>query len=424
MWNKPYSEVLETLAQSKGMVFLPRGGDTCPRTVIEGKLLGCELILNENVQHKDEIWFNDCEMIDTESYLYAARNRFWNGIKESMMYYPTISGYTTTLNCIKQGYPFLESIRSMLGFCDQVVIVDGGSSDGTWEELVKLSKEDERITIHTQHRDWESERFAVFDGLQKALARSICTMDYCWQQDSDEIVHESDYNKVRDLIKNLPTNIELLCLPVVEYWGGTEKVRIDVNPWKWRLSKNMPHITHGIPKDLRKFDSNGELYAQMGTDGCDYVRNNDYSVIQAATFYTSEVDTVRNECMLGSRSVDEYQKWFNLITDAYPSVYHYSWFNIGRKIKTYKNYWSKHWQSLYDIKQEDISDNNMFFDKPWSEVTEKDMDDMSKKLSEEMGGWVFHSRVDFKKPTPHISVDREHPAVMKDWISKNTLEKQ
>ena len=120
--------------------------------------------------------------------------------------------------------------------------------------------------------------------------------------------------------------------------------------------------------------------------------------------------------------MSEYQSWLRLIADAYPSVYHYSWFNINRKIRTYKNYWQKHWESLYDIKQEDTAENNMFFDKPWSEVTEKEMDEMSRKLSSEMGGWVFHSKVDFSKPTPHVTIEREHPEVMKKWIDRNTEE--
>ena len=75
-------------------------------------------------------------------------------------------------------------------------------------------------------------RFAVFDGLQKAYARSLCTGEWCWQMDSDEIVHEADYTKIKGLIKKIPKAIHLLSLPVIEYWGGSEKVRIDINPWR------------------------------------------------------------------------------------------------------------------------------------------------------------------------------------------------
>jgi hypothetical protein len=55
--NLTHEQVLEKFSTSKGLIFLPKGGDTCPRLVIEAKLSGCELILNDFVQHKDEKWF-------------------------------------------------------------------------------------------------------------------------------------------------------------------------------------------------------------------------------------------------------------------------------------------------------------------------------------------------------------------------------
>jgi hypothetical protein len=57
LWDKSYEETLATLSLAKGLVYLPRGGDTCPRLVIEAKLLGCKLIINDNVLHYDEEWF-------------------------------------------------------------------------------------------------------------------------------------------------------------------------------------------------------------------------------------------------------------------------------------------------------------------------------------------------------------------------------
>ena len=63
VWGIPYQDLLEKLSMSKGLVYLPRGGDTCPRLVIEAKLLDCDLIINDDVQHKDESWFNNIESI-------------------------------------------------------------------------------------------------------------------------------------------------------------------------------------------------------------------------------------------------------------------------------------------------------------------------------------------------------------------------
>ncbi len=76
LWGLQPNEFLTKLAKSKGVCFLPSGLDTCPRFIIEAKLLGCELKLNENVQHCGEEWFNKDkdEMIE---YLKSRPAFFW-----------------------------------------------------------------------------------------------------------------------------------------------------------------------------------------------------------------------------------------------------------------------------------------------------------------------------------------------------------
>ena len=404
VWNLPYEQLLEKLAQSEGLVYLPSGWDTCPRLVIEAKLLGCKLVLNDNVQHKDEEWFNTDNTLHIEEYLYAARDLFWNGIKSAMEWKPTISGYTTTKDCIRSQYPWRDCITSMLGFCDEVVVVDGGSKDGTLEELYKWAETEPKLHIHLVERDWSHPRFAVFDGDQKAEARKRCTGQFLWQMDADEVVEPQDFEKIVQLCRNFPKEVDLLSLPVVEFWGSKDKVRMDIDPWKWRLSRNLPHITHGIPGPLRKSDPDGHLYSSVGTDGCDYIHTETGMPIPHASFYTEAVHRARAAALSGNVEAQRaYSDWFKRVVDALPGVRHYSWYDLPRKIRTYRDYWSKHWQSLYDIKQEDTAENNMFFDKAWSEVTEEEIESMGRRLAEVLGGHVFHSKVDWSQPTPCIT---------------------
>lgn len=76
LWNLPYGQFLEKLGESRGLCFKPSGLDTCPRMVIEAKLLGCELDMNHLVQHKDEEWFNK-SYEDIVKYLKGRPAFFW-----------------------------------------------------------------------------------------------------------------------------------------------------------------------------------------------------------------------------------------------------------------------------------------------------------------------------------------------------------
>jgi len=421
VWNVPYDELLRKLSCAEGFVYLPQGYDTCPRMVIEAKLLGCKLHLNDYVQHKDEEWFASSDPLDTESYLYAARERFWNAIKHDMNYVPRISGYTTTHNCATRGYPFEESIRSLAGFCDEIVVVDAGSDDGTLENLGKLSDELKclKVVVHTV--DWSSKGFAYeSDGKLKALARSLCTGDICWQQDVDEVVHEDDYAKIKNLASRFPNGVDLIGLPVIEYWGSAGKVRIDVNAWKWRMSRNLPHITHGIPGTLRRYDDEGDLYAAEGTDGCDYINSGTLESIPFVTFVTVESEQARLFVLQNPDHpvLKQYELWFNNQVGAIPGVHHYSWFNIKRKILNYKDHWAKFWSSLYDKTYDDTPENNVFMNKRWVDVTDEDAGTVGGMIEDSTGGWIFHRRIDFSRKTPSISVNRSHPSVMSSWIEK------
>lgn len=182
-------------------------------------------------------------------------------------------------------------------------------------------------------------------------------------------------------------------------------MRVDVNPWKWRLSKNLPHITHGIPTQLRRYDEAGDLYSAPGSDGCDYVHAESGELIPHVTFYNEQAHAARIHALNGNvEALKAYEAWLQSCADILPGVKHYSWIDIERKIKTYKNYWSSHWQSMYNITQEDTAENNMFFDKKWEDVTDIEIAELATRLAESTGGHIFHSKVNLAKPTPSVKI--------------------
>lgn len=327
----------------------------------------------------------------------------------------TISSYTQTYNCISQDFPFEECITSLLGFSDEVIVVDAYSNDGTWSRLEEMAQNDSRIKLYQGEQN--SQGVSTLTQSPKAVARSYCTMDWCWQMDIDEIVHEKDYEKIRNLVNNvkLPENVDIICLPIVEYWGPHGKVRVDINPWKWRLSRNKPHITHGVRKRLRQYDEEGNLISSGGSDADDYIHKETFYQLPVSTFMTNEIEHARREALINGYTTD-YQNAINQIVDGMPTLHHYSWYSIKRKINDYKLLWGRHWNDLFGKDSQDTTENNIMFDKPWSEVTDEDMNQLADKYEQELGGWIFHQPVDWNRKTPWINRMWDHPEVMKNWM--------
>jgi hypothetical protein len=77
----PYDKMLEKLSFSKGLIFLPQAYDTCPRITIEAKLLDCELVLGDNVLHRNEDWFK-CSKESVMNHLSINAEKFWSFIDD------------------------------------------------------------------------------------------------------------------------------------------------------------------------------------------------------------------------------------------------------------------------------------------------------------------------------------------------------
>jgi len=310
--------------------------------------------------------------------------------------YKTISGYTTTYNA--KNYPFRESIKSMLGFCDEVVVVDGCSDDGTWEVLEEMAKEDDRLQLYQNPFDWEE---PGIDGLQKAFARALCQNEFLWQQDCDEVVHEDDYEKIKSITKRFPSNADILHLPVIELWGNENEVTGRRHAWKWRMSRNKPEITHGINKHARLTDEKtGKVYAKEGiSDGCEYIDAMTNEMLPHVGFWNERIDTARKYV------AEDYARGMNEIFEIMPSVFHYSWFNLEQKIKQLKRggVWDRLWSLLYQKESMERF--------PGVE-TEEDIKSLIEHLHEQGGEDSDQLKYKFK-------LNRSHPIIMKEWIGKN-----
>jgi hypothetical protein len=72
--------LLNLFSEMSGFAFHPAGGDTCPRIVVEAKLMDCPLDINENVQMRDESWFKDGTYATIKEYLQGRPAVFWDHV--------------------------------------------------------------------------------------------------------------------------------------------------------------------------------------------------------------------------------------------------------------------------------------------------------------------------------------------------------
>lgn len=147
---------------------------------------------------------------------------------------PLISAYTTCRNAVSMQYPIKESVKSMLAFADEVVIfntTDEIPDDGTCALLSELELSDSRVKVYNDLMwDWYSPNHGILDGQAKAKARSLCKGKYLWQFDLDEVVHEDHAPLIKNLANpNTFQQAPLLALPVIEFWGSSGQIRLDIN---------------------------------------------------------------------------------------------------------------------------------------------------------------------------------------------------
>ena len=331
-----------------------------------------------------------------------------------------ISAYSTVRNADEMEYPYIESIKSHLQFADEVIVFD--TSDGrdkTLDTLFQLEKLEHKLKIiHSDEIDWNAPNHGVYDGYCKTLARKSCSGDILWQFDIDEIVHENHIKLIRPLAESIfnTPGVDLIALPVIDYWGRNSKVRIDVTVWKWRMSKNNKDIIHGIPIQLRKYED-GLLYAMHGTDGCDYIFESTGNIVPCAGYLPNEFHAFKQAAIKNENHIPDLQKYLDSVNSQLPGVHHYSWFNIERKIRNFKLFWHKSWKSLYNENREEK--NNPFFPGlNWSDVSDSMIKNYALKLENETGGHVFHLPWDGLKNN-WIYTSMNHPAIMKDWLESN-----
>tara|TARA_B110000008_G_C16969984_1_gene563533 strand:- start:1373 stop:2230 length:858 start_codon:yes stop_codon:yes gene_type:complete len=135
-----------------------------------------------------------------------------------------ISGFTFIKNGQILGYPFLESIQSILPIVDEFVINVGESEDETLDMIKSINNIKIRI-IKSKWSDKMQDRGFVY-GQQKMVAQYNCTGDWAFYIEGDEIYHEQDLEVLVKSMKKHENdkNVEALVVNFYHFYGNSNTI--------------------------------------------------------------------------------------------------------------------------------------------------------------------------------------------------------
>ena len=135
-----------------------------------------------------------------------------------------VSAFTFIRNGQILGYPFLQSIQSILPIVDEFIINVGIGEDNTLELIKSLSSPKIRI-IESSWNDTMQDRGYVY-GQQKMIAQFNCTGDWAFYIEGDEVYHEEDLEKIKNsMLENVDDeNVEALVFNFHHFYGNQNTV--------------------------------------------------------------------------------------------------------------------------------------------------------------------------------------------------------
>jgi hypothetical protein len=131
-----------------------------------------------------------------------------------------VSAFTFIKNGQILGYPFIQSIKSILPIVDEFVINVGLSEDNTLSLIKSISSSKIRIIESTWDESMLDKGYVY--GQQKMIAQFNCSSDWLFYIEADEIYHEAELDKIKSSMKRYlnEDQVEALVFDFYHFYGN------------------------------------------------------------------------------------------------------------------------------------------------------------------------------------------------------------
>jgi len=229
----------------------------------------------------------------------------------------TLGGIVWSYNGLSQDYCLKESILSLKECCDEVVVLDAGSTDGT-AEFIKQFEDYKTKVILLDNSEWVAQTGKEKLNYFQNVALKHLSSDYYYLQQADEILHESSYKWLRIAIEQgaeayLCKRVNLWQSPYLQL--SVPQNRMPCSPIVIRLAKN-EYLSYGDGESIAApAQENFIEYIKIYHMG--FVRKRDI-MKQKVIHIQEEVFGVNHDVKLDGSDVFIPQRWFDPEKDLIP----------------------------------------------------------------------------------------------------------
>lgn len=157
-----------------------------------------------------------------------------------------VGAFIYVRNGIKQGYPFIESIRSILNWVSDIVVLVGDSDDGTREAVAAIHTKKLRI-VDTVWDEASIQDGSIYD---KQVNLGIMAADpganMLIHLQADEVLHEKDMPHLDMMMRHTyyRKDCDGIILPVFHFYGDYNFIAPSRRQTQWqiRVIKNHTYI--------------------------------------------------------------------------------------------------------------------------------------------------------------------------------------
>tara|TARA_B110000238_G_C16008784_1_gene387881 strand:- start:83 stop:940 length:858 start_codon:yes stop_codon:yes gene_type:complete len=207
-----------------------------------------------------------------------------------------ISAFTFIKNGQILGYPFIQSICSILSIVDEFIINVGESEDDTLSLIQSIDSQKIRI-IQSNWNDTMQDRGYVY-GQQKMIAQFNCTGDWAFYIEGDEVYHEDDLDKIKASMYTHrdDSNVEALVVDFYHFYGNANSY-LDSPGW-YRSEARI------IKNNIRSYAPDGLFWLVLDSN-----KNGRYPRAKRIGVHCYHYGWVRSEVQMNLKSAKVQKYW-------------------------------------------------------------------------------------------------------------------